>query len=106
MATVNAPDELAPRRTRTASLLGFAIAALVVVVLALVFVVQNDRSQRLEFLWFDFTLPIGVTVLLAASIGGLLVGGVAVARTAQLRMGARRHRKTEHQPPAGPDDSA
>lgn len=99
MATDSSSEDLAPRRTRTASLLGFAIGALAVVVLMLVFVVQNDRSQRLEFLWLDFTLPIGVTVLLAAAIGGLLVGGVAIARTAQLRIGARRHRKAEHPEP-------
>lgn len=104
MATDPLSDDLAPQRTRTASLLGFAIGALALVVLMLVFVVQNDRSQRLEFVWFDFTLPIGVTVLLAAAIGGLLVGGVAIARTAQLRISARRHRKIEHQPPAEADD--
>lgn len=87
------PHELAVERTRTATLFAAAAAALVLALLMLVFVLQNDDSQRLEFLWFDFTLPTGVAMLLAAVVGGLIVASLGLGRVLQLRVAARRHRR-------------
>lgn len=87
------PHELAVGRTRTATLFVAAAAALVLALLMLVFVLQNDDSQRLEFLWFDFTLPTGVAMLLGAVVGGLIVASLGLGRVLQLRVAARRHRR-------------
>lgn len=97
-AATSRPHELAVGRTRTASLFVAAAAALVLALLMLVFVLQNDDSQRLEFLWFDFTLPAGVAMLLAAVVGGLIVASLGLGRVLQLRVAARRHRRADRRP--------
>lgn len=83
-------------RTRTATLFAAAVAGLVLAMLMLVFVLQNDESQRFEFLWFDFELPTGVATLLAAIVGGLVVASLGLGRVVQLRLAARRHRRVDH----------
>lgn len=82
-------------RTRTASLFVTAAVALILALLMVVFVLQNGDSQRLEFLWFDFTMPVGVAMLLAAIVGGLIVASLGLGRVVQLRLAARRHRHAE-----------
>lgn len=51
------------------------VAAGIVTLLALVFVVQNRRRSRIEFLWMDVDvgvwLALGVTFLLGALVGWL-----------------------------------
>ncbi|HVM03442.1 MAG TPA: lipopolysaccharide assembly protein LapA domain-containing protein [Acidimicrobiales bacterium] len=88
--------DAAIERTRTATLFAAAVAGLVLAMLMLVFVLQNDESQRFEFLWFDFELPTGVAILLAAIVGGLVVASLGLGRVVQLRLAARRHRRADH----------
>lgn len=88
-------DAVAPR-TRTASLFATSVAGLVLAVLMLVFVLQNDARQQLEFLWLDFELPTGVAMLLSAVVGALIVASLALGRLVQLRLAARRHRQAVH----------
>ena len=83
-------------RTRTGTVFGGAVAGLVLTMLMLVFVLQNDERRPLEFLWFDFELPTGVAILLAAVAGALIVSSLALGRVVQLRLAARRHRQREH----------
>lgn len=90
-----APDELVLGRTRTATLFVAVAAALVLALLMLVFVLQNGDRQQLEFLWFDFTLPAGAAMLLAAIVGGLIVASLGLGRVVQLRLAARRHRHAD-----------
>ena len=61
----------------------------------LVFTLQNDTSQAYEFLWFDFTLPSGIAMLVAAICGGLIVALLGLGRVLQLRLAARRHRRSD-----------
>lgn len=82
--------------TRTGTLFGGAVAGLVLTMFMLVFVLQNDERRRLEFLWFDFELPIGAAMLLAAVAGALIASSLALGRVVQLRLAARRHRQAEH----------
>ena len=85
-------DALEPSRTRTSSLWTLTAVALLVLLLALIFISQNSESVDPEFLWFDFSLPLGVAFLLAMVLGGLLVVAIGAARVVQLRLAARRHR--------------
>jgi uncharacterized integral membrane protein len=58
----------------------------------LIFVLQNGQRVALEFLWTDFELPVGATVLLSMVVGGLIVVAIGAARVLQLRLAQRRHR--------------
>ena len=93
--TMSAPEEFVVERTRTSTVFVMAAVALVLALLMLVFVLQNGDRERLEFLWFDFTLPAGVAMLLAAIVGGLIVASLGLGRVVQLRLAARRHRQVD-----------
>jgi len=68
---------------------GVIVAALVLVLL-LVFILQNTRSVKISYFTATGTMPLGVALLLAAIGGVLFAGGVASLRIWQLR----------HRPPA------
>ena len=89
------PEEFVVARTRTSSVFVMAAVGLFLALLMLVFVLQNGDDSRLEFLWFDFTLPTGVAMLLAAIVGGLIVALLGLGRVIQLRLAARRHRQVD-----------
>ena len=77
-------------RTRTgATWFGLCAAALLSVVL-IVFMFQNTRSVRVDFLWMDGSLPLALALLMAAVGAALLTMVVGVARIAQLRRLSRK----------------
>lgn len=82
----------APTRTRLSSTWTFAALGAVVLLFLLVFILQNMQRENLEFLWFDFRLPMGIALLLAGAIGALLAVLLAASRLLQLRLAARRRR--------------
>jgi uncharacterized integral membrane protein len=83
------PAEPAPR-TRTGVLwVGLVLSALVLLVL-LVFILQNSAPVQINFLGASGTLPTGVALLLAAIAGLLLVAIPGGLRILQLRRAARR----------------
>jgi uncharacterized integral membrane protein len=88
-------EELRLRRTRVSTAWAVAGGGLVVGLLTLIFILQNDKSQRMTFLWVHFTLPLGVGFLMAAVLGGLLVVLLGMARLFQVRLAAHRHRRAE-----------
>ncbi len=63
------------------------IIATLVLVLLLVFILQNTKSVKVSFFTANGTMPLGVALLLAA-IGGVLLAGLA----ASLRIWQLRHR--------------
>ncbi|MCO1654669.1 LapA family protein [Pseudonocardia humida] len=67
-----------------------SILAAVVLVLLLVFILQNRESTRIDFLSWSGTLPTGIALLFAAVAGVLLVAIPGSARILQLRRAARR----------------
>jgi len=76
--------------TRTAvTWIGLVLGALVLIVL-LVFIVQNNSSTRFSIFFWDFTLPLGVSMLFAAIAGALIMALVGGARILQLRKAYRR----------------
>jgi uncharacterized integral membrane protein len=73
-----------------------AVAVAVILGVALIdFIVQNTRSIRIEFFGADGHMPVAVALLAAALAGAFVVLAVGIARTAQLRLAGRRHRKAE-----------
>jgi uncharacterized integral membrane protein len=88
-------QELHVPRTRTSSAWAAAAAGALLVLLMLVFILQNGDRVRMQFLWMDFSLPLGVALLLAGVLGALTVVVVGMGRMLQLRLAARRHRKDD-----------
>lgn len=88
--------DLGVGRTRASKAWAGVVATLVLALLMLIFILQNGSRADMHFLWLKFTLPIGVAMLLATVVGGLMVTTLGVARVLQLRLAARRHRRADH----------
>ena len=89
-----APAEGRPEipRTRTARAHNALIAGAIVLILLLVFILENTQSVKISYFGAGFHMPLGVALLLAAIGGALLVGIVGTARIVQLRRSVRRQR--------------
>ena len=88
------PDDM--RRTKIGVSWIILLVGVILLAFLLVFVLQNLDSVRIHFLTADFTMPLGVALLLAA-IGGALIASVPFsARILQLRRATRkeRHRRS------------
>lgn len=97
------PDVSAPRpepgvvqHTRLGGVwLALALGALVLILL-LVFVLQNDQHVEIHIYGGHWNVPVGVALLMAAAFGVLLVVAPAGGRIMQLKRAARRlHRERE-----------
>ena len=86
-------SEAAPPTTKTGIAFGALIAGAIVLILLLVFILENTESVKISFFGADGHLPLGVALLLAAIGGALLVGIVGAARIVQLRRHVRRRRR-------------
>ncbi|MEV0851871.1 LapA family protein [Nocardia fluminea] len=64
-------------------------AALLGIVL-LIFIIQNLDKVRTNLLFWDFELPLGITVLLSVIAGALVMGLVGGVRILQLRHAAKK----------------
>jgi uncharacterized integral membrane protein len=80
-------------RTKTGIAFGTLIAGAVVLILLLVFILENTQSVKISFFGASGHLPLGVALLLAAIGGALLVGIVGTARIVQLRRHVKRRRR-------------
>lgn len=91
-----APAELPPqhvvRRTRIGGMwIASALFALVLLLL-LIFILENGQRVNIGYFGAHGHLPLGVALLLAAVLGVLLVVIPGTGRIVQLRIVARRHR--------------
>jgi uncharacterized integral membrane protein len=95
--TTNAskPEQVPPqhvvKRTRMGGVWFAAVAFAVVLVLLLIFILENSQKVDISFFGAHGHLPLGVALLFAAVLGILLVVIPGTARIIQLRMTARRH---------------
>jgi uncharacterized integral membrane protein len=94
-----APSPAAPslkaKRTRTSGVwvaMGFFA---VVLLLLLIFILQNGAQVNISYLGAHGRMPLGVAMLLSAVCGVLLVILAGTARISQLRTTARRHRRAD-----------
>jgi uncharacterized integral membrane protein len=88
------------RRTRISGAWVAVASFAVVLLLLLIFILQNSRTVEVSYLGAHGHLPLGVAVLLAAVGGVLLTALVGAARIIQLRAAARRHRQAGARQPA------
>jgi uncharacterized integral membrane protein len=90
---VPAPPVL--RRSRIGAARTALIVSAVVLVLLLVFIVENGRSVKVSFLGASGHMPLGVAMLFAAIAGALLLAIPGTARIVQLRRAARRQHRQD-----------
>jgi putative membrane protein len=99
-----APQQQAPRqplkhhhirRTRISGAWVAISLFAVVLLLLLIFILQNSRTVEVSYFGAHGHLPLGVALLLAAVGGVLLVGLSGSARIMQLRATARKHRRAD-----------
>ena len=94
------------RRTRVGGVwVGLAVSA-VVLLLLLVFILENGQRASIGYFGAHGHLPLGVALLLAAVAGALLVTIPAAGRIIQLRRTARRHRRIDAAQHAAPPGAA
>jgi uncharacterized integral membrane protein len=94
----NAPragQSIGDRRTRTSTVWTAVVVLVVSLVLVLVFILENLRSVAVSFLIFHGKAPLGVALLVAATLGGVVVVAAGAARVVQLR---RVRHRTESRP--------
>src|SRR5688572_21102000 len=84
--------------TRTSMVWTMVGIGVVLLVAILVFILQNGQRVGVRFLMVNGTLQLGVALLFAALLGALLVLVTGAARVLQLRVVARRHRRTDQGP--------
>jgi len=83
------------KRTRTGGIWVAVAFFAVILLLLLIFILQNSAEVGVSYLGMHGHLPLGVALLLAAVCGVLLVVLAGTARISQLRATARRHRRLD-----------
>ncbi|MGY1895725.1 LapA family protein [Nocardia gipuzkoensis] len=94
----HAPRPSAPPAAATnkslSSRTGYAWSGLVtgvlILVVLLVFILQNLEQTQVDFFFWNFSLPLGVTVLLSVIGGALVMASVGGVRILQLRRAAKK----------------
>jgi uncharacterized integral membrane protein len=90
------------RQTRLSGAWTAVVIGIVVLVVILIFILQNLQSVEVSFLPFHGQLPLAVALLFAMILGALLVVAIGAARILELRMvaGRARRRGPRSTPPA------
>ena len=83
--------------TRAGVIWAFTIVAIVVLILLVIFMMQNQAQATVYFLGLQGQMALGVTMLLAAVGGAVVVAVVAAVRIIQLRSrGSAADRRLDH----------
>ncbi|QIS21683.1 LapA family protein [Nocardia terpenica] len=77
-------------KTRTGYTWTALVAAALLGIVVLIFIVQNLDQARVHLFFWSFSLPLGVTVLLSVIAGALVMALVGGWRMLQLRRAAKR----------------
>lgn len=89
------PEHHVIRRTRLGGAWVAVALFAVVLLLLLVFILENSQQVNIGYFGAHGHLPLGVALLLAAVLGILLVVIPGAGRMLQLRRTARRHRRAD-----------
>lgn len=92
---VGLPRQHVVRRTRIGGVWVAAALFALVLLLLLIFILENGQRMSISYFGAHGHLPAGVALLLAAVLGVLLVVIPGTARIVQLRITARRHRRAD-----------
>lgn len=79
--------------TRAGALWSALIVGFLVLIVLLIFIAQNTESAVLHFLGWNWSLPLGVSILAAAVLGGLITVLAGAVRIFQLRRAAKKNYK-------------
>jgi uncharacterized integral membrane protein len=79
--------------TRAAALWSALIAGFLILILLLLFIMQNTDSTTIHLFGWEWNLPVGVAILFSAVCGGLLTVAAGTARIFQLRRAAKKNFK-------------
>ncbi|MBJ7341521.1 lipopolysaccharide assembly LapA domain-containing protein [Mycolicibacterium sp.] len=79
--------------TRAAALWSALIVGFLVLIVLLIFIAQNTDSGTFHFLGWSWSLPLGVALLAAAVLGGLITTLAGIVRIVQLRRAAKKNYK-------------
>jgi uncharacterized integral membrane protein len=97
-----APDQAAAalphhkiKRTRMSGIWVAVGCFAVILLLLLIFILQNSQKVDIAYMGAHGHLPLGVALLFAAVCGVLLVVLAGTARISQLRTTARKHRRAD-----------
>lgn len=71
------------------------ILGAIVLVLLLIFIIQNNVSTQFQYFGAQFQLPLGVAMLLAAVAGALVMALVGSVRMIQMGLSIRKLRKNQ-----------
>lgn len=88
-------------RTGASEVLIALSAFFVILLLIVIFIMQNMDNVRITFLWMHGSIPLALAMLLSVITGALLMALAAGARVLQLRHTAARHRQDETGPAQG-----
>lgn len=101
-AAVSAQSERTPevevpekKGSKTAVIWLALILGAALLILLLVFIVQNNVSAAFQYFSWQFNLPLGVAMLLAAIAGALIMALVGSVRIAQLRWQLHKMRRQQ-----------
>jgi len=93
MVQYSADDGTGEDQQRGVRLGGGAIASLTGVGALLVFMVQNTEDVTVKFLFWEFTWPVWLLVLVASLFGALVWFGLGVLRRHRRRVERREQRR-------------
>ena len=91
------PHKSGRMRTRISGVRTSLIAGFAVLIVVMIFIIQNAHAVNITFLGAHLRLSLAVALLLAAVAGGLIMAAAGTARITELRRTMRRDRRT---PPA------
>lgn len=83
------------KSSTTAGLWVALILGALLLILLLVFVVQNNTPASFQYFQWSFTLPLGVAMLVAAVAGALIMAAVGSVRMMQMSWQLRKYRKQQ-----------
>ncbi|WP_035783179.1 lipopolysaccharide assembly protein LapA domain-containing protein [Arthrobacter sp. H14] len=81
--------------SRTGALWMATTASIVLLVLLIIFILQNSGRVSIVFFGLEGSVPIGMALLIAAVGGAAVVAIAGIARMARMRISARRSRRQQ-----------
>jgi uncharacterized integral membrane protein len=85
------------RQTRLSGAWTALVVGVLVLLVILIFILQNLQSVEVHFLFLQGNLPLAVALLFAMVLGAIVVLAFGAVRILQLRIVARRARRQDKQ---------
>jgi uncharacterized integral membrane protein len=82
------------------------IAGLVLLILLIIFILQNEDRVTVHYLGFSGELSLGMALFIASVAGGVVVAIAGAARILQLRTQRRRSQSSSPEPKSSPESKS